>query len=96
MKISLETNEQLWANPATASRDGERTLRHGNGGNDTCRNAVFAHDGGGLSEVLNNESALCASNEGKRSERSSTAQNIDALRARLKSHARTFSTESFV
>ena len=57
---------------------------------------VFAHDSGGSPEVLNNESALLWSSEGEAVRKIVNVQDIEPLRARLKAHAKVFSTESFV
>ena len=57
---------------------------------------MFAHDSGGSPEVLNNESALLWSSEGEAVEKIVNVHDIEPLRARLKAHAKAFSTESFV
>lgn len=57
---------------------------------------VFAHDSGGSPEVLNNESALLWSSEGEAVRKIVNVHDIEPLRARLKAHAKLFSTESFV
>jgi glycosyltransferase involved in cell wall biosynthesis len=57
---------------------------------------VFAHDSGGSPEVLNNETALLWATEGEAVRKIVNADHIEALRARLKSHAEGFSAESFV
>jgi glycosyltransferase involved in cell wall biosynthesis len=57
---------------------------------------VFAHDSGGSPEVLNNERALLWSSEGEAVRKIVNMHDIEPLRARLKSHATVFSTESFV
>ena len=57
---------------------------------------VFAHDSGGSPEVLNNESALLWSSEGEAVRKIVNVRDIEPLRARLKAHAKAFSTESFV
>ncbi len=57
---------------------------------------VFAHDSGGSPEVLNNESALLWSSEGEAVRKIVNVRDIETLRARLKAHAKAFSTESFV
>lgn len=62
---------------------------------------VFAHRSGGTSEVLNDEDALLWSTEEDAVRRiteisGSSSVSTDALRARLRNHAQSFSTESFV
>jgi glycosyltransferase involved in cell wall biosynthesis len=57
---------------------------------------VFAHDSGGSPEVLNNESALLWSSEGEAVRKIVNVHDIEPLRARLRSHAKVFSTETFV
>jgi glycosyltransferase involved in cell wall biosynthesis len=57
---------------------------------------VFAHDSGGSPEVLNNERALLWATENEAVRKIVNADNIEALRARLKSRAKEFSAESFV
>ena len=57
---------------------------------------VFAHDSGGSPEVLNNESALLWSSEGEAVRKILNVHDIEPLRARLKAHAQSFSTQSFV
>jgi glycosyltransferase involved in cell wall biosynthesis len=57
---------------------------------------VFAHNSGGSPEVLNNEAALLWESEGEAVKKIVNLRNVEAIRARLKSHADMFSTESFV
>jgi len=57
---------------------------------------VFAHDSGGSPEVLSNESALLWSSEGEAVRKILNVHDIEPLRTRLKAHAKSFSTESFV
>jgi glycosyltransferase involved in cell wall biosynthesis len=57
---------------------------------------VFAHDSGGSREVLSNESALLWSSEGEAVRKILNVHDIEPLRTRLKAHAKSFSTESFV
>lgn len=57
---------------------------------------VFAHDSGGSPEVLNHEQALLWSTEGEAVRKIVNLRDVDALRARLTTHARMFSTERFV
>lgn len=57
---------------------------------------VFAHDSGGSPEVLNNENALLWETENEAVRKIVNAGDTAALRARLQSHAKVFSTESFV
>ncbi len=57
---------------------------------------VFAHDSGGSPEVLNHEKALLWTTENEAVRKIVNADHIEALRARLKSHAEAFSAESFV
>ena len=57
---------------------------------------VFAHDSGGSPEVLNNERALLWSSEGEAVRKIVNVHDVETLRARLKAHAKEFSTESFV
>ncbi|HUQ88090.1 MAG TPA: glycosyltransferase [Vicinamibacterales bacterium] len=57
---------------------------------------VFAHDSGGSPEVLNNERALLWSTEGEAVRKIVNVQDVEALRVRLKAHAKIFSTETFV
>ena len=57
---------------------------------------VFAHNSGGSPEVLNNETALLWSTENEAVWKIVNLRHIEALRERLKSHCKVFSTESFV
>jgi glycosyltransferase involved in cell wall biosynthesis len=59
---------------------------------------VFAHDSGGSREVLNHEDALLWSTDAEavRKIGAIVAADSSALRERLQSHARAFSTEAFV
>ena len=57
---------------------------------------VFAHDSGGSPEVLNNEETLLWSSEGEAVRKILNMPDVEPLRTRLKAHAESFSTESFV
>jgi glycosyltransferase involved in cell wall biosynthesis len=57
---------------------------------------VFAHNSGGSPEVLNNEGALLWTTENEAVRKIVNPRQIEALRARLRAHAKVFSTESFV
>ena len=57
---------------------------------------VFAHRSGGSPEVLNNEDALLWTTPREASEKMKRLGDVDSLRARLRTHAQTFSTERFV
>jgi glycosyltransferase involved in cell wall biosynthesis len=57
---------------------------------------VFAHHSGGTPEVLNHEAALLWTTEDEAVERIASLPPVDALRARLQTHAARFSTDQFV
>jgi glycosyltransferase involved in cell wall biosynthesis len=57
---------------------------------------VFAHDSGGTPEVLNEEAALLWRSEADAVDKIARLQQAEPVRARLKEHARQFSTENFV